>query len=102
MSAWIAGRPKCRSRIAFAASLDALVVAVQQLAQALHGARRQLAQLGLDYCRDAGPVARIGAATRQPMAVFVAFQYRSPSLWAGRTVDQTGTLILPYGAALSG
>jgi hypothetical protein len=52
---------------------DALIVAVQQLAQALDRARRQLAQPGLDHLGDTGPAARIGATARQPVSAFVAF-----------------------------
>src|SRR5258708_2597238 len=54
--------------------LDALVLAVQQLAQTLHGARGQLAQRSLDHLGDSGPAARIGAAARQPVSAIVAFQ----------------------------
>ena len=62
----------------------------QQFAQALDRARRQLAQLGLDHRRDAGPGAGICAATRRPVAAFVAFHqefsknFRGPPTPVGR------------------
>ena len=47
MSAWIAGRPRSRSRIVRAASsLDALIRAIQQLAEMIDGAWRQFSQSG--------------------------------------------------------
>jgi hypothetical protein len=69
MSAWIAGRPRCRSRIAFAASSQmALVIDIQQLAQALDSARAQLTQGSLDHFWNARPAARmhcgLGASVR--------------------------------------
>ena len=63
--------------------LDALVIAVQQLAQALYSTRGQLAQRSLDHIWDAGPAARIGAATWQPVSALVAFHDRASSIFFG-------------------
>jgi hypothetical protein len=68
--------------------LDALVRAVQQLAQALDRARGQLPQCSLDHFRNARPAARIGAATGQPVPMAGAFHHEASSIfdeWWRRT-----------------
>jgi len=70
--------------------LDPLVRAIQQLAEALYGARRQFAQPGLDHLRHTGPAAGIGTATGQPVSVAGAFRHEASSIAGALIVNAAG------------
>jgi hypothetical protein len=74
--------------------LDALVVAVQEFAQALDREWGQIAQRCLDHLWDTRPAARIGAATRQPMSKVVPF-HDGTSFFFGASGHLEGTSSLP-------
>jgi hypothetical protein len=78
---------------------DALVLAVQQLAQAFYSARGQLTQGSPDLFRDARPAARIGTEAREPVSAFVAFHCGSPFLGNAQILlRQTKQDVNPAGA----
>src|SRR4029453_16068413 len=65
---------------------DALVLAVQQLAQTLYSARRQFTQRSLDHLGHTRPATRIGAAAGEPVSALVAFHYGSPLFLKGQNI----------------